>query len=625
MINKFAKHLLLALLLVVLTLPLVPMKVISAVDVIIDVSVITPTITTLSASSESGSGSTLYGTLDSLGGFSPVYVYFQYGLTTSYGNSTIEQTKSAIEAFNQPISGLTSDTLYHFRTIVRFRTTSYVYGNDVTFYTSAVETPTIVTGEASEIAQTSAILQGTLLTLGEFTFLYVSFEYGETESYGIATTEETRTTIGTFNAPVNIGLASNTLYHFVARVRYDASNYVYGDDNTFTTLKIELFPPTGFVAQREDATIALSWIKDSEAINTMIRRDADSFPDSISSGVQVYFGEEESIIDTGLDNTQAYYYSAWSEREDRYSTTFTTVYSGPLGEGEGILPVPDYVWIGNALVLESYQVTGDQLIVFQYELSYTTEPSQDVKDFFVFELYDGANITASGPVMAWGKRPGSIYLSPSNTLTWEQSFTLKLTGIPGQWGDTIPMEIYSASSPNWTYDRNNLNQLDRWVFTVAETIDSDWIVAVVTGDRLSDEACLIFNKAIRGLSNTRTEICLSGLAYPDYEFPDFIDDGQEALTREKNLGDYINGLLDDSGNLVGMNGDSMGTMIMAFICLILMVIVGAITRNAGWAMISAVPVISFGNYIGLIGLAFTLIIASIIVLYSYYAIWIRGV
>jgi len=42
-------------------------------------------------------------------------------------------------------------------------------------------------------------------------------------------------------------------------------------------------------------------------------------------------------------------------------------------------------------------------------------------------------------------------------------------------------------------------------------------------------------------------------------------------------------------------------------------------------MVSVIPVVAFGNYIGLIGLAFTLIIASIIVLYFYYTIWIRGV
>ena len=138
MINRFTRYLLLALLLIAVILSLVPIESVLAADVTVNVSVVTPTITTSSATSIVGSGATLQGTLNSLGGFSPVYVYFQYGLTTSYGNSTAEQTKTAIGIFNQPISGLTSNTLYHFRTIVRYRTSSYVYGNDITFTTSAL-------------------------------------------------------------------------------------------------------------------------------------------------------------------------------------------------------------------------------------------------------------------------------------------------------------------------------------------------------------------------------------------------------------------------------------------------------------------------------------------------------
>lgn len=624
MISRFTKYLLLISLLIAIVLSLTPS--VLATDVTISVSITSPIVTTSSATSVEETTVILQGTLDSLGGFSPVYVYFQYGLTSSYDSSTEEQTKTATGGFNQSVSELSPNTLYHFRTVARYETTSYVYGNDVTFITSALDTPTVSTVDVdtSEITSSTAILQGNLLSMGSFLPLYVSFQYGLATSYGITTTEETKSVTGTFEAPIS-GLSSSTVYHYRARVRYDSSNYIYGNDSTFSTIEPELLPPTGLDAIRGDTTITLSWIKDSEDTRTWIRRSSVSFPDSLTSGVMVYFGTGSYVMDTGLDNTQAYYYSAWSEKNDIYSSSYTTVYSAPEGMGEGILPVPDYMGLGNVLILESYQVTGDQLIVFKYDISYITNPSQDASDFFVFEIYDGANKTASGPVMAWGEKPGSIYLSPSNALIWGQAFTLKLTGIPSQWGDSVPVKSYSVASPNWIYDRTSLDKLDIWVFTITRIIDSDWIVTTVLGDFLSDEACTIFNNAIRGLSSIRTEICYYGAAYPEYEDPDFSDEGQEALTRENNLGDYINDLLDDAGSLVGMTGDSMGTMIMAFICLTLMVIIGTITRNPSWAMISTVPVIGFGNYIGLIGLAFTLIITSIIVLYFYYVIWIRGV
>ena len=68
MINRFTRYLLLALLLIAVILSLVPIESVLAADVTVNVSVITPTITTSSATSIVGSGATLQGTLNSLGG-----------------------------------------------------------------------------------------------------------------------------------------------------------------------------------------------------------------------------------------------------------------------------------------------------------------------------------------------------------------------------------------------------------------------------------------------------------------------------------------------------------------------------------------------------------------------------
>lgn len=583
-----------------------------------------PTVDTGEVADKTTTSATLQGNLVGLGSYSTVYVSFEYGLTTSYGaieSPTADEEMTAIGGFNVPISNLEPGTTYHFQARVRYDSL-YKYGGDNTFTTVAKALPVISASGADDITSNSALLWTSLSTLGDYSPLFAYYEYGEDASYGTQTMDQPIDETGFYTQPIS-SLASNTLYHYRTVIKYDSST-VEGIDRTFTTI-FELLPPTGLNATRGDTTIDLSWIKDNEATNTMIRRDTVSYPDSTLSGTQVYLGIGASIVDTGLSNTQVYYYSAWSEKDSIYSSSYITVYSSPEGMGEGMLPVPDYMGLSSVLIVESYQVAGDQLIVFKYDISYITDPSQDAKDFFRFEIHDGVDIVASGPVMAWGEKPGSIYLSPSNALTWEQAFTLKLTGIPGQWGDDVPVKSYSVASPSWVYDRTTLDKLDIWVFTIATVIDTDWILTTTVGDFLTDEACTIFNKAIGGLSSIRTEICYYGTAYPEYEDPDFSEEGQEALTREANLGSYINDLLDDTGSLVGMTGDSMGTMVMAFICLTLMIVIGAITRNAGWAMISTVPVISFGNYIGLIGLAFTLIITSIIVLYFYYTIWIRGV
>ena len=42
---------------------------------------------------------------------------FEWGLTESYGNTTPVQTKTAGEHFSQVLTGLESDTIYHFRAL----------------------------------------------------------------------------------------------------------------------------------------------------------------------------------------------------------------------------------------------------------------------------------------------------------------------------------------------------------------------------------------------------------------------------------------------------------------------------------------------------------------------------
>ena len=73
--------------------------------------------------------------LGSLGEFSPVYVFFEYGLHTSYGSTTAEQQKTTAEAFSHTITGLTEGTWYHFRPVCRFGTDIYIYGRDQVFHT----------------------------------------------------------------------------------------------------------------------------------------------------------------------------------------------------------------------------------------------------------------------------------------------------------------------------------------------------------------------------------------------------------------------------------------------------------------------------------------------------------
>jgi len=64
-----------------------------------------------------------------------VYVWFQWGQSTSYGNETTHQLKNYSGTFNQNIANLNNNTTYHFRAVAQANNGQIVYGQDMTFYT----------------------------------------------------------------------------------------------------------------------------------------------------------------------------------------------------------------------------------------------------------------------------------------------------------------------------------------------------------------------------------------------------------------------------------------------------------------------------------------------------------
>jgi phosphodiesterase/alkaline phosphatase D-like protein len=150
------------------------------------------------------------------------------------------QTKSGntFQSIAGNISGLTANTLYHFR-MVATNSAGTIFGNDRTFTTLSVTGPPVATtNPATFIASFSATLNALLNPHGLPTSFH--FQYGTTPSYGLTTAPQNRTgnTVQAVGANVS-GLAANTLYHFRV-VASNGAGTAMGSDRTFTTLT-----PTG--------------------------------------------------------------------------------------------------------------------------------------------------------------------------------------------------------------------------------------------------------------------------------------------------------------------------------------------------------------------------------------------
>jgi phosphodiesterase/alkaline phosphatase D-like protein len=191
------------------------------------------TLSTGSASEVTQTSATLWGQIDPNDGSASYY--FEYGLTGSYGSitsTTSGLTGSGAQSVSQSISGLSPNTVYHFR-VVAYNSGGTSYGADQTF-TTLPNPPTVTTGSASGVTQTSATLWGQVDPNDGSTSYY--FEYGLTDSYGsITSTTSGLTGSGAQSVSQSIsGLSADTTYYY-RLVAYNSGGTSYGVNLTFTT------------------------------------------------------------------------------------------------------------------------------------------------------------------------------------------------------------------------------------------------------------------------------------------------------------------------------------------------------------------------------------------------------
>jgi hypothetical protein len=201
-----------------------------------------PVATTGAAQAITQTGATLTGTVDRNGGATTYH--FEYGTSAAYGLTTTETALPADGAdpvaVKVPITGLTRDTIYHFR-LVATNPAGLSRGADRTLHTATGPLPPAVTSTAArDVNSRGARLITTADPNGQATSVH--FEYGTKTSYGTSTGTMSAGS-GDSRVPLSItvgGLKPNTRYHFRA-VATNAAGTARSVDRSFLTPR----EPTG--------------------------------------------------------------------------------------------------------------------------------------------------------------------------------------------------------------------------------------------------------------------------------------------------------------------------------------------------------------------------------------------
>ncbi len=277
-----------------------------------------------------------------------------------------------------------------------------------------------------------------------------------------------------------------------------------------------------------------------------------------------------------------------------------------------------------AQVFSGYIETGDWLIALTYDNKYVPYyPNETSAAYFSFQLLDGIVVESQASCLAWGRRPGSIYLSKAlaDTLEWGATdYTIRLYGNFG----TNPAAGYLLTSIDWR--GTNLELLDDWVIAQAKDIGTDIGVTLVEaiadqGEVLNSYGHALFSIGIPQLNVVRPELFELVGRQPEYTEEDFTGDLQGEIDWEVRLGPQIAKVLTDWGDLIGVDGDFMGG-ILTFIVFITVVGILSLTGHIGIGLALGYPVLLTGAWFGVVSWVIIGVITFLMAIIFIYKIWL---
>jgi hypothetical protein len=219
-------------------------------------AVVIPDVTTTAASEVAQFTATLNGEVNPAGGGNVESCEFEYGTTTSYGQTapcSPTTPYAGVTSVSASLSALSPETTYHFRVKASNSNGVASYSSDQTFTTPAAS----VTGHATNVTDKSATLGGTVDPDGT-TITDCHFEYGTTASYGQS---KPCASTPSGSSPVAVsaditGLSENTTYHFRLVAANSGGSYP-GLDETFTTLSRPVIA-TAYTSKLTESSVDLN-------------------------------------------------------------------------------------------------------------------------------------------------------------------------------------------------------------------------------------------------------------------------------------------------------------------------------------------------------------------------------
>lgn len=589
----------------------------------------------------------------------------------SYTGWWFSEWTGDIGSIANPLSSITTISMYGDYSIV---------ANFVEEEAPLVGAPNVTTLNATSITAISASLQGSLISLGNYTTAYVFFQYGLNASYGTNTPEQMRSSTGNFSRSIN-DLSANITYHFRAVARY--GSYVYGEDGNFTTSAEGPVEPPGYEYQpcgdtykyeayetgdNETAVVyGANWFFETftpveafkissvrlkvfkvgtpGALTVSIRNvDGTGKPTgidltsatSLDTGTSVGWYEitlptyrlelKEYAVVVRAVAGDAGNYIGWQDDGTGSYTGGAYGSSSDSGVSWSVDEDKDFMFqtfgstvlcIMDVKVFSGYLETGDWLITISYLNEFP--PYYGVataSDYFNLQLIANGDLVASVGVPLWGNMPGSIYMSKALADTLEWGSTYTVR-MRGTF-DPYPTSTWTLTPPDWR--GTDLTRLDAWVFEVASVMSTYYGQSLTVYsnnvNKLNDAGSALFAGGIPMLAALRGHLFVSPELYAPYTETSY----EETSRWQEYFGPKIAGDAAAAGDVLGFSGIQTAQVVFFGLWFGGSVIVGAVAGGA--AFLVSIPFFIIGVTTDIVPKAFIAVIGGIFVLLLVWYFWL---
>ena len=300
---------------------------------------------------------------------------------------------------------------------------------------------------------------------------------------------------------------------------------------------------------------------------------------------------------------------------------------------------PDSISLYTARVFQNIFEADDILFIVSYDVGYASEPDEPAVETFRLALYDIDGTTLLIPdreLNYYQYNIHSLYFdaaAAAGSLTWESEYRIRVMGNP----------IYFEPIEDTTMDTITLSPATHWIsgtmatsktllkthcLDLAAILEDEWsltlIISKAEGQVLNSLGRITFLAAVPGLDSALPDLfqvaiktlVVDGVAYNgSYE----IDTNISAK-----LGTQVAAAFAGIGTTLNIGSQTAALLWILFIALTIASVVFLGTGNTTASLILVTPVLIIGAYIGAIPLALIFVLATLIVVYMMYHIWLRG-